>query len=46
MQHQNMVEETNITTRKSENRKSRKHAECNIITPLAKEIAGKANAQK
>ena len=46
MQHQNMVEETNIATRKAENRKCRKHAECNIITPLAKEIAGKANAQK
>jgi len=40
------VKETNITTRKTENRKCRKHVECNIIAPLAKEIAGKANAQK
>jgi len=41
-----MVEETYITTRKTENRKCRKHAQCNTVTPLAKEIAGKANAQK
>jgi len=41
-----MVEETDISARKTENRKCRKHAECNIVTPLAKEIVGKASAQK
>jgi len=41
-----MVEEIDISTRKTENRKCRKHAECNIVTPMAKEIAGNTNAQK
>ena len=45
MKHQNMVQETNITTR-TENRKCGKHAGCNIRAPLAKETAGKADAQK
>jgi hypothetical protein len=39
-----MLDGTDINIRKAGKRTCRKHAENHIITPLANEIAGKANA--